>query len=266
MVARGRLQYIGSVRGWDDPAYLKLANKLEELDADFKARPVVRRTARKAHLYTEGPTDAGHVRAALAFFHTRDEFTHLSLVIDEETDRGSDQRLKEYCERLKEFGSKNLAVCLFDSDTKIARDAVGYDGWQSYGPKVVAVGLAQPPWRDWHAPLCIELLYKDDILKTKDAEGRRIFLASEFNETTSLHESEPCAVPHATKGKQHLIEQDVYEFGTKASVARSKAAFARAVEHEPESFDGLSFEGFRPTLERIADALASLDPPLGPPA
>jgi hypothetical protein len=57
-----------------------------------------------------------------------------------------------------------------------------------------------------------------------------------------------------------LIAEHVYDVATNASMARSKASIARAIEERPDGFDSLSFEGFRPTLERICSALASLDP------
>lgn len=256
-VVRGRVQYVGSIRGWDDPAYLKLAAHLSVRDPTFRAPMTPPSTVREAHLYTEGPTDVHHVRAALHYFHVRGELTNLKLVFDVEADRGSELKLQEYCERLQEFGSDHLSVCLFDTDTKIAREAVGQDGWREYGPRTVAVGLAPPPWSDPHAQLCIELLHADSILRTKNAEGRRLYQTSEFHPTTSLHLSEPCAIPHIGRNKR-LIQENVYEAGTHASIGRSKANFARAVEDDPGSFDDLDFEGFRPTLNRILEALASL--------
>jgi RNA-directed DNA polymerase len=257
-VARGRVQYVGSVRGWDDPAYLDLAHRLSECDPQFRAPTTVPGVELRARLYTEGPTDPRHIRAALGAFHARGEFSNLQLLIDEETPRGNDQQLREHCERLAEFGSDDLAVALFDWDTKLAKDAVGSDGWKEYGANVVAVGLANPPWRGEDEPRCIELLYEDSVLETKDADGRRVYRMSEFNPTTSIHESERCVIPHAGQARGQLLAAEVFEVGTSARLARSKAAFARAVEEHPESFSTLSFDGFRPTFERIVTALHSL--------
>ena len=255
-VVRGRIQYVGSVRGWNDSAYLKLARRFEALDPHFEARTPTTARSAEAHLYTEGPTDLRHIRAALDHFHEQGEFLNLTLQVTAESDRGSDQKLAEYCRALKEVGTTDFAVCLFDTDTKIAREAVGSDGWRAYGPRVVAVGLAPPAAADQHGPYCIELLYEDSVLKTNDSEGRRVFKRSEFHPRTTVHESGQCTVPHA--GKKSLIAEEVYEMGTNANVARSKAEFARAVAENPESFDHLSFEGFRPTFQRILFALDSL--------
>jgi RNA-directed DNA polymerase len=257
-VVRGRVQYIGSVRGWNDPAYLKLARKLSQLDPHFRAPTATLGITLEAHLYTEGNTDPRHIRAALKHFQGQGEFANLKLIIDEETPRGGDGKLREYCKHLVEFGTEVLAVGLFDWDSKAAKRAVGPDGWEEYGPRVVAVGLAAPPWRGEFESRCIELLYENSVLETKDSDGRRVYRMVEFNDTTSIHESEPCVVPHAGKERGLLIAPDVYEVGTNVQLSRSKAAFARAIEEQPQTFPTLSFEGFRPTFDRIVTALASL--------
>ncbi len=255
-VVRGRLQYIGSVRGSDDPLYLKLAEKLAACDPHFEVRRPVVEHEFEAHLYTEGITDVRHVRAALEHFHEAGEFKNLKLIFDEETDRGDDKRLAEHCFGLRDFGSDELAVCLFDSDTKTARDAVGEHGWQLYGSKVVAVGLVAPSWRDPHEKLCIEMLYEDSVLQTKDDGGRRIYLTNEFHPATTIHKTEQSTIPRS--GGDSLIATKVYGFGSENNLARSKAHFANAIEEDPESFAHLSFEGFRPTFQRIVSALKAL--------
>jgi hypothetical protein len=237
---------------------MKLARKLGELDPHFQGPTVVPGVDLEARLYTEGPTDPRHIRAALDHFHSKGDFSNLSLVIDEETPRGNDQQLEEYLRNLVQFGTNFLTVGLFDWDTSKAKEAVGSDGWLEYGPNVVAVGLAPPPWRGELEPRCIELLYEDSVLRTKDSEGRRIYQTIEFNPTTSVHDEEACVIPYASKGNGPLIASNVYEVGTNKKLARSKAAFARAIEKEPETFPTLSFEGFRPTFDRIITALAAV--------
>jgi RNA-directed DNA polymerase len=259
-VVRGRIIYVGSVRGFTDPAYLKLARKLAERDPHFEFRPASSIRPLRAQLFTEGPTDPPHIRAALRYFHKRGEFSNLTLDIGAEADRESDQKLKLHCEQLRDYGTDSAAVCLFDSDSKVAKEAVGPEGWKAYGPKVVAVGLAAPRGEDPHKARCIELLHPESIRKAKDSEGRRIYLNAEFDPTTSLHRQERCAVPRA--GKESLIATEVFEFGRRDNIARQKRAFAYAIEHEQDTFENLNFEGFRPTFERIITALASLETPL----
>lgn len=255
-VMRGRVQHVGAVRGFNDPVYLKLARKLSERDPHFNRPTRVLANATEARLYTEGPTDPRHIRAALKHFHNKGEFLNLKLIADENSDQGSDQKLLAKAKYLREFPPDTYAICLFDTDTKVAQDAVGSDGWEEYGKMTVAVGLARPEFREQHEPLCIELLHEDPVLEASDAEGRRVFKTNEFNPTTSIHQSGIYVIPNLP-GKS-LIADPVYEIASNDSVARPKAAFARAVEEEPQSFGDLSFGGFRPTLERITTALASL--------
>jgi RNA-directed DNA polymerase len=256
VVARGRLQYIGAVRGWSDPVYLKLAVKLADLDPHFEIRePSDSPREFVAHLYTEGISDVRHIRAALSHFHESGEFANLKLVIDEDSAIGDDRQLAEYARGLGQFGTGSLGVCLFDSDTKAALAAVGEHGWEMYGSKTVAVGLAPPPFRDPHEKLCIEMLYEDAVLQTKDDGGRRIYLTSEFK-PTSVHESEKCTIPRT--GSDALIAPKVFAFDSDDNLARSKTYFAKAIEEEPESFSDLSFDGFRPTFQRIITALEAL--------
>jgi RNA-directed DNA polymerase len=257
-VVRGRVMYVAHVRGKDDPVFLNLARKLEALDPHFEFRPAAAVRPLQAKLYTEGTTDIQHIRAALRYFHARGDFQNLTLIDDENSDCGSDQQLLGKCKLLKEHPPNGFAVCLFDTDTKIARDAVGEEGWLAYGPKVVAVGLAAPSGEDSSERLCIELLHPEAIRKTKDAKGRRVYRNDEFDPTTTIHRSEPCKVPYSGGGKG-LIATDVLPLKGKGNIARAKTAFARAVEHEPESFESLDFAGFRATFERIATALVSLD-------
>lgn len=259
-VVRGRIDYIGSVRGRGDPTYLGLLSKLRERDPSVSLPTNLPNTARRARLFTEGPTDAKHIAAALAYFHGRGDFTNITLEIDEETPRGSDQQLREHLERIVQFSKEGLAVGVFDWDSRVSKDAVAKDGWQPYGDRVAAVGLAHPSFRDEEEPLCIELLYPDDVLETEDDAGRRIYRVDEFDSTTSIHKRKPCVVPHAGKDKKHLIASDVFEVGTNAQLARSKMSFALAVESSPQDFPTLTFEGFRPTFERLAVALGALEP------
>jgi RNA-directed DNA polymerase len=256
-VMRGRVQYVGAVRGFDDPVYLKLARKLSECDPHFRPPTTVLANAIEARLYTEGPTDPRHIRAALAHFQGKGEFLNLKLIADENSDQGSDQKLLAKAKYLREFPPHTFAVCLFDTDTKVAQDAVGEDGWAEYGKRAVAVGVARPQFREKHELLCIELLHEDSVLETGDADGRRIFQMKDFDPTTSIHVTGKYVLPNLP-GKS-LIAEPVYEIGSNDSVARPKAAFARAVEEDAQSFGGLSFLGFRPTFERIATALASLE-------
>ena len=255
-IVRGRVQYVGSIKGWDDPTYQRLAARLKEIDGRFKPTTPTLGAEEQVKLYTEGESDLNHIRAAQEYFHDRGEFTDFTLVTGDNSARGSDTKLAKHCESLADSERDHLCVCLFDTDTDAARTAVGSDGWKHYGNGVIAVGLVPPPWRDSEQPTCIELLHTDAVLKTKDAAGRRVFQTAEFDRQSGHHVSESCSVRFAA-GKR-LIEEEVHEFESNRSLGRTKMDFAIAIEKEPASFDDLDFEGFRPTFQRIETALVSV--------
>ena len=76
---RGKVQYVGSVKGWHDQVYAGLADRLASLDSGFRRvrqrhEPQPRRqgrgrAVRDLHVCTEGETDVVHLRAAMAYFH-----------------------------------------------------------------------------------------------------------------------------------------------------------------------------------------------------
>lgn len=262
VVVRGRVDWVGAVRGRGDRVYLGLVKRLRDLDPTISLPVSTPTSGHPARIFTEGPTDAKHLMAALTHFHAGGEFTDLVLEIDEESGQGSASALRDHLKALVDYGIEGLAIGVFDWDTKVGKEVVGPDRWQALGDRVAAVGLARPgPWREELEDLCIELLYEDSVLETKDGEGRRVYRAAEFNPTTSIHRSEKCVIPHAAGGKsKHLIADQVFGVEGNTQLARSKMAFARAIENEPEAFPTLSFEGFRPTFEKISNALGELKP------
>lgn len=249
-VVRGRVQHIGYVKGPRNPTYVKLAKRLSEIDAGFSPppRPII-----EAALYTEGPSDWRHVLAAQRYFHEHGEFEDFILTPGKEPSKEGHPGLRKFAEKLGQEEQSGFSVCLFDNDVKEARDAVGEDGWKRYGPRVVAVGLDAPEHREPRAPIFIESLYEDSVLKTPLPSGRRLFLYSEFDHRIGHHLTEPCSIPGA--GSKAFIQQKVHEFKTKKPLGASKVEFSETVLDSPEAFGAEIFAGFRPTFARIEAAL-----------
>jgi RNA-directed DNA polymerase len=249
-VIRGRLQHVGFVKGKRDPTYVKLADRFSRLDPRFHApaRPSIR-----AVLYTEGDSDHRHVLAAQRHFHANDEYLGVELSVTNEPSKGGDSKLKRFAERLAEESQSGFSVCLFDSDTARAREAVGSDGWRLYGPNVVAVGLVPPPWLKPSDDVFIEQLYSEENLKVPDKSARRLYLRGEFKVPSGHHESERCSIPGA--GSREYLQTKVFEFDTGKELALSKVQFAKHVESDPEQFGSDLFDGFRGTFDRLELAL-----------
>jgi RNA-directed DNA polymerase len=258
-VVRGRVQYVGSVKGWTSSAYLGLATKLEKVDPDFVLRHEAPATAqeqrRAVRLFTEGKSDVHHMLAAQRWFHQRGEFTELELITDPGSARDGDANLLRYCEGLALTLQPTPCVCLFDSDNEdLLEKAAGLKGWRDWKNGVVAVALVD----DEGGRACIETLYDESVRKIEDDEGRRLFLMSEFDERTGIHHSRSFNTPHPDR--RRLVPEGVFRVSDGESVGLTKANFGKAIHDGMGDFAAVSFDGFRPTFEAIRVALAKVVP------
>jgi RNA-directed DNA polymerase len=257
-VVAGRVNYVGSVKGWTDPVYLALAHQLAALDRDFRPRALPPLPTGTIRLFCEGETDWPHLAAAQEFFHANGEFIDLRLEAQQADKWGHDELLKR-CERLAESPQLSCCICLFDADSpNILKQAVDPTGWRNWGNGVAAVALAPPPWRKPDERVCIEMLHSEDVLRRETAEGRRIFLSEEFSPKTAQHESGLFNVPYAPKRKDPtLVVDQVWKMGSEESVALSKREFSKRVREGQEPFESVDFEGFRSSFECIEAAARS---------
>ena len=195
-VVRGRVQYIGRVKGWSSPVYVRLAAMLADVDDDFTSTielpiaPSATSTStatQPVRLFTEGDTDPAHLSAALRYFNSFGEFTDIAFVIDEKTPIGGDDKLLKFGRDLSRTRQAGPCVLLFDRD-KPGVMASATDGTlsKSLGNGVVNVVISPPPWRKESELLCIEMLHPTDVLE-RDLDGRRVFLREEFDEDSGVH-------------------------------------------------------------------------------
>jgi RNA-directed DNA polymerase len=208
-------------------------------------------------LFTEGKTDVLHLRAALAAFHERGDFPGLQLRFPVPGGLGSDSNLRKHLDGLPASQPTTPSVCLFDRDNERLLNELNLrqQDWSDRGNGVAAASIVTPTGRS--EPLCIEMLYPDSDLLRPTAEGRRIYLRSEFDPRTGHHISENCSV--ADRKRDSLVRDDVYEFGTQRSLSLPKADFAQAVYERAAPFSKMGFEGFRPTFEMLEAVLKQVE-------
>lgn len=255
-VVRGRVQHVGSVKGWTDSTYLALARKLDEVDEGFvlrhQAPPAPRKDRRKVRLLTEGDSDISHILAAQRHFHRQGDFLDLELVIDDQSAQHGDRNLLRTCRGLAMTPQPKPCVCLFDRDNpEVLKEAVGRDDWKDWGNGVIAAAIVSPDG----GRACIEMLYDEAVREIEDEKGRRLFLMSEFDDRSGLHESLKFNTPHPDRRK--LLPDAVFAIGDNRSVLLSKSDFARVVESESGDFANVSFDGFRATFEVVREALGA---------
>lgn len=260
-VVRGRVNYVGSVKGWTDPVYLGLALRLSGLDSSFSPKAPPPLPTGVVRLFTEGESDGLHISAALRHFQTQGQLIGLNLVWEALPDGATgDKELLKQCEALSRSPQPTCCICLFDRDTpQTLKTAVASGDWKNWGNGVASVALVPPPHAETGEAVCIELLHPPDVLLREDSDGRRIFRADEFDRRTSQHKNGPYSVPHPAKT---LVREDVHEFPSRKSVALSKMAFANGVHDNAPPFDGLTFDGFMPTLQVIDQAARAIAPDL----
>jgi RNA-directed DNA polymerase len=268
-VIAGRVQHVGSVKGWSSTVYRDLAIRLQSLDSGFQPRTLLTlHGPQEVRIYTEGPSDLLHIAAAASYFHGRGEFSNLEIVVMDDSAGEGDQNLLTKCRGLALSPQPIPCVCIFDRDNDgVLRDAVGGSDFKNHGNGVGAIAVVSPSWREPTEALCIELLYPDADLSLRGTDGRRLYLGREFDSRTGQHVSEHVHVTHP--GRTTLIREDVYRFGDGASVGLSKSDFASRVSDAVPPFDTVTFEGFRPTFELLQEAVARLlgsDTSAAPPA
>jgi RNA-directed DNA polymerase len=251
LIARGNVQYIGSVKGWNSSVYKSLAARLAVLD------PTFRRTTRASggpptllRVLAEGKTDYIHLESAIQHLQAGGEFADLDLrFLPDSGDKGGDDELLKHCGVLARLKQQPPVVCIFDRDNPRILSQVATEApFKAWGNDVFSVVTPHPAHRDSGEPLCIELLYDDDLLRLPDSQGRRLYFKHEFNQESGQHSSERvyCTNPH----KESLIrDDDVFRMDTGAKVSLSKRAFADAIAARRGPYAKAAVDGFRPLFE-----------------
>lgn len=264
-VVRGKVQYLGAIRGWRDPTYVRMARKLAQLDPEFKPthKPSVRGERRHTlHVYVEGKTDKQHIEAALAALRRKGLFKDLLIKIAGVKDGGGGSsvlmnKCKSYSERTHPLPP---CVFVFDSDEdNYVRDASDHGGPKSWGNGVYSLVIPNPAHRSSDARLCIELLYTNGDLTRENADGRRLYLTSEFDPRSQIHRGGGKFTTYSNKKALVVDDGAVFSIdGTRHGL--TKAQFADLVTHPSTSAD---FSGFEPLFdmldrlhERVEDELA----------
>jgi RNA-directed DNA polymerase len=139
-----------------------------------------------AYVYTEGKTDRQHIIKALEKLkiNISIEFP----VIPEKEDGGGDSDLLKMCEMYSRHPNSIPLVFIFDRDNssilhKITQEGETFKDWKN---NVYSFAIPIPNHRQGYENVCIEMYYTDEEIKTKDGNGRRLYLTSEFDKETCL--------------------------------------------------------------------------------
>ncbi len=165
-VVKGRIDFIGSVKGRSDPVYQKLLLNLAKLDPEIVSQEKLRNILGiHTQILTEGKTDVSHIKAALEFFQSRGNYLNIRLSFPTDApayqaggDRSGDDKLKKHCESLSLIKHKIPIIAIFDRDSpQILKDVHNErTGFKDWGNSVYSFALPVPAHRE-DREICIEL-------------------------------------------------------------------------------------------------------------
>ena len=251
LVARGKVQYVGSVKGWGSSVYLGLASRLSTRDSSFRPTQTSPGPV-PIEILAEGRTDYEHIRAAIRRLQNAGEYQDLDLQFSANpSDKGGDEELVRHCQALCRIKPHQPVVCIFDRDNaKIIPQVTASDmPFKAWGNDVFSLAIPYPAHRSPNGPLCVEMLYDDELLRQRDSQGRRLYLKSEFREDSGQHSGGERV--HCTNPQRGALirDDDVFDMETGAKVSLSKAAFANAIVNAQPPYANPSVDGFRPLFE-----------------
>ena len=267
-IIRGRIDFVGTIRGKDDQIYLNFLRWLKKLAPDLVSDSKFSLTSSdnpsqirknelpKAIIWTEGKTDLKHLKSALNGLECNDQKYEFKLDFKEDLDeqkQGSSE-LHNMCEQFCKERQIRPIVAIFDRDEprfvgKAHDETRGFKDWKN---GVYSFAIPIPRHRQDARDVCIELYYKDEEIKRKDKQNRRMFLSNEFNYTSGRH-SELDLNTDKNKIKRDqlkIIDTDVFDKNNN-NIALSKNSFADYVSQGLENFNDFDFEEFQEIFKVI---------------
>jgi len=269
-VVKGKIEFVGMVRGKNDNVYLKLHNELWRLAPEFVRKPSLdsvvspkhptKRQLKRPLIRTEGKTDWKHLEAAWITLKKQGLYKGIEVQFDEYEDEieMGDTKLREFCKLASET-PQTLTICIFDNDNKeIIKDITtpnkNYKTWRN---NVFSFAIPVPLHRQDTPDICIELYYQDHEIARADKEGRRLFLRTEFDEN-GFHKEigiithETNKIKNATKG---WIIEKALDAQSRKSVALSKNAFAEYILTQSENFNDFDFTEFKKIFDVVVEIM-----------
>lgn len=273
-IVRGRIEYIGMVKGKKNDIYLKLLRqfyyashgKIPKSEETRFQQPLL---DQYDYVITEGKTDWKHIEAAIASLVSNKLIPPFSpqLYKYEDNEPSGDTTMLDKCKTLSKTNTGKKRIFVFDNDNKSvfnnATDKGNY--YKNWGNNVFSTVLPVPEFRN-DPNISIEFLYKDKDLYRADSAGRRLYTNSEFNSdgTHRLEKNIEFGIDpktgNITKKRKNglkpplkILDSEVVRISGKEieSIALSKDAFASNILARTTEFQITDFEGFIPLIERI---------------
>lgn len=251
-VVKGKIDFLGMVKGKLDPSYLRFRAKLKELAPDMVSDlPTIgSRSKVVPTIFTEGKTDWKHLKIAHSKVTEARHFSDLNISFHEYEDEmnAGDMEMLETCKRRAKASNTEPHIYIFDRDNPKILKAIMEDGkpYKNWGNNIFSFAIPLPDHRTSTPNISIEFYYSDEEIKRYDQAGRRLFLSCEFNSKSGKHTDDRtinCSDRQKYSADMVVIDHDVYDSNDQ-NIALSKSRFAEYVLNQETNFSDFNFSAF----------------------
>ncbi|MFD2744109.1 MULTISPECIES: AAA family ATPase [Sphingobacterium] len=238
-------------------AYRIFTKGFDELHSSLKSLEQKISVTTKPLIVTEGKTDWKHFKRALQYFQEEGEYTDIDVSFfeyEDEIEMG-DSHLESLLKNMSKVEQNKKIIGIFDCDEANGKKYAGLD-FKKFKNNVFAFSIPKPSYRSTHTGISVELLYKNVDIQKTDADGRRLYLTSEFNERGRLLSDINISVENTDKVKKYIevdknkiIDSGVTD-GTN-NIALSKNSYALNILNKTAPFDSVDFEGFKGVFDKL---------------
>lgn len=264
-VVKGKIDFLGMVRGKENHIYQAFYRQLAELAPDqvkvpLKAKPTVSNV--RPIIITEGKTDWQHLKAALKRLNELEQpdLPEIELLEFDDDHPAGDKEALKHCEQVAKMCQSRPHVFIFDRDNKEILPKVCPQGsaYKEWGNNVFSFAIPVPSHREQGSLISIEFFYKDVDLHKCDSTGRRLFLSSEFNPQSGRHLSMNLNCTDRNKyqhtNKVVIVDNDVCDTNHQ-NVALSKSNFAKYILNREGEFADIDFSEFVKIFDVIIEII-----------
>lgn len=138
----------------------------------------------KPLVITEGKTDWKHLKAALNYFKSVDEYTDLDIDFLEDNETRGDSILKNMLDSSRRLSNNHHIIGIFDRDNQTYTRKY-HDVFHPLGNKVFAFCIPEPSHRVNYKNISIEFYYKDEDINKQLTCGTKLFFSNEVKKKHS---------------------------------------------------------------------------------
>lgn len=267
-VVRGKIEFLGMVRGKDNLIYKKYLRQYALLDPDANLEKLdsadmsVNKGLVVPKIYTEGKTDWKHLKKAFQTLRSSGEIDGPMPDFEKFEEDMGDQELLKMCTIYAKESRPKPIIFIFDADkqdiVKKVSDENNLFRLRKWGNNVFSFVLPVPDHRSDSPDISIEFYYSDEEIKRKDQSGRRLFLSTEFHPSSGKHREDKnlnCS-DRNRYGRKTLciIDNDVFNEDNQ-NVALSKNDFAENVLHAKPNFNDFDVTYFKKVYDVILEIM-----------